>query len=88
VWLAVTESNLQSAVARGENAGENLHHTSVLRSLKRIGKAEPGNEQSFIGEQRVHLESSWKRENTRVIVFVQERKSRKILGAGSSAVTP
>lgn len=88
VWLGVTESKLQSAVTRGENAGENLRHTSVLRSLKKIGKAELHKDEAFAGEQRVRLDSAWKREHTRVIVFVQERTSRKILGAGSSAITP
>lgn len=88
VWLGVTESRLQSAVTRGENAGENLHHTSVLRTLQKIGKAESNKDQAFASDQRVRLNSAWKRENMRVIVFVQERRSRKILGAHSSAVTP
>ncbi|HEX4546500.1 MAG TPA: DUF1223 domain-containing protein [Candidatus Acidoferrum sp.] len=88
VWLGVTEGQLQSAVTRGENAGENLRHTSVLRSLKKIGKAEVHKDEAFAGEQRVRLDSAWKRENTRVVVFVEERTSRKILAAGSSAVTP
>jgi hypothetical protein len=88
VWLGVTESKLRSAVTRGENAGENLRHTSVLRTLKKIGKAELNKNEAFAGEQRVRLDSAWKRENTRVIVFVQERASRKILGAGFSAITP
>jgi hypothetical protein len=88
VWLGVTESKLQSSVTRGENAGENLRHTSVLHTLKKIGNVEPGKDQSFIGEQRVHLDSAWKRENTRVVVFVQERGSRKILGAASIGVAP
>lgn len=88
VWLAVTESKLQSSVTRGENAGESLRHTSVLRTLKKVGKAEADKDQAFAGEQSVRLDSAWKRENTRVIVFVQERKSRKILGAASSVVTP
>ena len=88
VWLGVTESKLQSAVTRGENAGENLRHTSVLRTLNKIGKAEPNKDQAFAGDQRVKLNPAWKRENTRVIVFVQERRSRRILGAASSPVTP
>jgi hypothetical protein len=88
VWLGVTESKLQSAVTRGENAGENLRHISVLRSLKKIGKAELNKDEAFAGKQRVRLDSAWKRENARVIVFVQERASRKILGAGSSTITP
>jgi hypothetical protein len=88
VWLAVTESKLQSSVTRGENAGENLRHTSVLHTLKKVGKAEPDKDQAFVGDQSVRLDSAWKRENLRVIAFLQERKSRKILGAASSVITP
>jgi hypothetical protein len=34
----------------------------------------------------VKLESHWKPENLHVVVFVQEKKSRKILGAASAKV--
>lgn len=81
VWLAVTESGLHSAVTRGENAGEELHHASVVRSLQKLGVADKRNEASFTGQPGVHVSSSWKRENVRVVVFVQEKKSRHILGA-------
>lgn len=87
VWLAVAENNLQSAVTRGENAGEHLRHTSVLRALRKIGAAESNKEESFSGSPVVRLDHAWKRENTRVIVFVQERKSRKILGAAEAELT-
>jgi hypothetical protein len=81
VWLAVAENNLQSAVTRGENAGEHLSHTSVLRTLRKIGMADADKEESFEGSANVRWNSAWKRENTRIIVFLQERKSRRILGA-------
>jgi hypothetical protein len=84
VWLAITENNLQSAVTRGENAGEHLRHTSVLRTLRKIGLAETNKDESFSGSPLLRLNSAWKRENTRVIVFVQERRSRKILGAAEA----
>lgn len=85
VWLAVTESGLHSSVTRGENSGEELHHASVVRSLQKLGVADKRQEASFTGQPGVHANSSWKRENLRVVVFVQEKKSRHILGA--SAVT-
>ena len=81
VWLAVTESGLHSAVTRGENAGEELRHASVVRSLQKLGVADKRNEASFTGQPGVHVSSSWKRGNVRVVVFVQEKKSRHILGA-------
>ena len=87
VWLAVTEDGLHSSVTRGENAGHVLNHAAVLRSLHKIGVAQAkGDNASFAGDSRVKFKSDWKRENLRVVVFVQEKKSRKILGAASTKV--
>lgn len=86
VWLAVTEDGLHSSVTRGENAGHVLNHAAVLRSLRKIGVAQAKGGASFAGDARVKFKSEWKRENLRVVVFVQEKKSRKILGAASAKV--
>jgi hypothetical protein len=88
IWLAVTEDGLQSTVNRGENAGHVLHHTATLRSLHKIGTADVSAASvSFKGDSRVKFDSHWKPENLHVVVFVQEKKSRKILGAGSAKVS-
>jgi hypothetical protein len=81
VWLAVTETGLHSAVTRGENAGEDLHHAAVVRSMRKIGEAKGDGETSFAGDTSVPLQKEWKRENLRAVLFVQEKKSRRILGA-------
>ncbi|MGH9676782.1 MAG: DUF1223 domain-containing protein, partial [Candidatus Acidiferrum sp.] len=83
VWLAVTETQLHSAVTRGENAGEDLHHAAVVRTLRLLGLAAQGKDLSFSAETSVAANSSWKRENLRVVVFVQERNSRRMLGAAA-----
>ncbi len=88
VWIAVTEDGLQSTVSRGENAGHVLHHTATLRSLHKIGTADASAPLvSFKGDSRVKFEPRWKPENLHVVVFVQEKKSRKILGAASAKVS-
>jgi hypothetical protein len=88
VWLAIAEDNLQSAVTRGENAGAQLRHTSVLRTMRKLGLADASKEQAFSGSAEVRLDQAWKRENTRIVVLVQERKSRRILGAAKAELTP
>src|SRR6202040_4218813 len=80
VWLAITETGLHSAVTRGENAGEDLHHAAVVRFMRKIGEAKADGETSFAGDANVPLQKEWKRENLRVVLFVQEKKSRRILG--------
>ena len=87
VWLAITETGLHSAVARGENAGEDLHHGAVVRSMRKIGEAKANGEISFAGDASVPLRLEWKRENLRVVLLVQERKSRRILGAAEIRLT-
>lgn len=84
VWLAVTESGLHSDVKHGENAGEDLHHAAVVRSLRKIADAKPGEADAYSGELDVPLDSAWQRQNIRLVVFVQDSKSLHILGAASA----
>lgn len=81
VYLAITESDLHSDVMRGENAGRPLDHIGVVRELRQIGTANAQALTAFAGEPGVTIPSGWKRNNLRVVVFVQERRSRRILAA-------
>jgi hypothetical protein len=87
IWLAVSESGLGSSVKAGENAGKNLQHAPVLRSLKKIGVASPKGDAAFEGSAKVKFNRDWKRQNLQVAVFVQEKKSMKILGAAALPVS-
>ncbi|HTC55700.1 MAG TPA: DUF1223 domain-containing protein [Candidatus Sulfotelmatobacter sp.] len=87
VWLAVTEDGLHSSVSLGENAGHVLHHIATLRLLQKIGVANAnGASGSFAGEPVVKFKSHWDLQNLHVVVFVQEKKSRGILGAASTKI--
>jgi hypothetical protein len=87
VWLAVTEDALHSSVSRGENAGHVLQHVATLRSLRKIGTADAnGASVSFKGDPVVKFNSHWDLNNLHVTVFVQEKKSREILGAASTRI--
>jgi hypothetical protein len=79
LWLAITETGLQSAVTRGENAGKDLRHASVLRKLQKLGAVKPGAPGTFT--TKVSFDASWKRENLHAVAFVQERRKLHILGA-------
>ncbi len=89
VWIAVTEDGLRSSVTGGENAGHVLYHAAVLRLMHRIGVAQlNGTSTSFTGDPRVKFNSHWNHANLHAVVFVQEKKSHKILGAASITVEP
>jgi len=87
VWVAITESGLHSNVKAGENAGEDLHHASVVRSLRKAGEADGRSEIAYSGKQELQLDPAWKRENLRLVVFVQDPKSRHILGAAATRLS-
>jgi hypothetical protein len=87
VWLAVTEDGLHSSVSLGENAGQVLHHVATLRSLHKIGVADANAASaSFTGEPVVKFNSHWNLDNLHVTIFVQEKKSREILGAAATKI--
>lgn len=88
VWLGLTEIGLHSSVTRGENAGENLHHAPVLRELRKIGAAESGKVPSFTADGVLKLDHSWNRQNLRAVVFVQENRTRYILGSAAARIEP
>ncbi|MCG3162128.1 MAG: hypothetical protein JMDDDDMK_03368 [Acidobacteria bacterium] len=80
--LAVTEDDLSSNVSRGENTGRRLAHTAVVREMRALGKVD-GATGSFAGETTMMIADGWKRDDLRVVVFVQERAHRRVLGAAS-----
>ncbi len=87
VWLAVTEDGLHSSVSQGENAGHVLQHIATLRSLRKIGVADAnGAATSFTGDVPVKFNSHWDRQHLHVTVFVQEKKTKEILGAASTRI--
>jgi hypothetical protein len=84
VFLAVTESHLHSDVRRGENAGRGLQHEGVLRNLSSLGRASGSGDFSFDAQSAVKLSPDWIRENIRIVVFVQDTRSRRIYAASST----
>jgi len=84
VFLAVTESGLSTNVGSGENAGRMLWHAPVVRSFGVIGKLDSKGANGGQIVNTMRLPQQWQRQNLRVVVFVQERDSYKITGAGTT----
>ena len=81
VMLAVTEDNLTSNVSRGENSGRKLSHTGVVRELRKIGSISGTGTTTLTAP--LELQSGWKKSDLEAVVFVQERNSRRIVGANA-----
>ena len=68
---------------RGENRGHTLRHTGVVRSLTNLAVLDTRKAGAYAADARLNLKPEWKRENLKVVLFVQERSTRRILGAAS-----
>jgi hypothetical protein len=86
VLLAVTESNLSSDVPRGENAGRSLKHTAVVRQLQTVGEVAAGSNK-FTANAAVPFNKGWRTDNLRIVVFIQERGTRRVLGVASLKIS-
>lgn len=82
VYFAVTEDNLRSHVRGGENRGRTLTHVAVVRSLEKIGTARAG--ETFTVQHRAPADGG-QGGSRNVLVFVQARGSRRVLGAALAA---
>jgi hypothetical protein len=83
IVLAVTEDALSSQVLRGENAGKQLSHAAVARSLSSVARFDPRKSPAYSADVALHIMPEWNRQNLRVIGFVQDRSSHRILGAAT-----
>lgn len=86
-FLAVAEDGLSSSVKRGENAGSKLEHRAVVRDLSSVSSIAPG-QKSHEFETQIPYQEGWKKANLKYVVFLQENKSRKILGSNQLKAGP
>jgi hypothetical protein len=82
VRAAVVEDDLHSSVDRGENSGRVLAHSSVVRKL--LDEKDLATQSPDRFEMVVAVDPLWKRQNLRVVVFVQSPITGEVLGVGES----
>ena len=85
IVVAVTQDRLATDVPRGENRGRTLKHSAVVRSLTALGSLTPSS-RTFGTTATVPVSPEWNISDVRVIGFLQERQSRRVIGAGSANV--
>jgi hypothetical protein len=85
VVIAIAEDNLASDVRHGENGGKLLKHSCVVRRLLTAGTLMPQT-RGWSGTTSVAIAPEWKSADLKVIGFLQEQQSRRIMGAGWSNV--
>ena len=80
LWLAIAERDVAQKVNSGENAGRELRHSAVLRSLRKLGAAKGNAGISFEASSQSKLSHDWESQNVEAIVIAQEKKSRRVVG--------
>jgi len=85
VVVALTQDHLTSEVHRGENRGRSLAHSAVVRRLTAVGSLKPS-VRTFEATATVLIAADWNLADVRIIGLLQERRSRRIVGAGSVRV--
>jgi len=83
ILLGVTESGLMTPVLGGENSGRQLRHAGVVRSLTSVGRLDPKKPGEYTATAQLNLRADWNRSNLKLVLFVQDRTTRRILGAAS-----
>ena len=83
VLLAIAESGIETDVRGGENTGRKLKHTAVVRMISKLAELDPGTASEYVAQARINLRPEWKRANVKLVLLVQDRENRRILGAAS-----
>lgn len=84
IFLVLALNHAESQVRRGENANRHLTHTAVVKKLVKLGKVEAG--KNFSRDVDLGLDSGADPANLRIIAFLQDRGSGRIVGAAMKKV--
>ena len=84
VLVALADDSDQSNVRRGENAGRTLKHVAVVRTLTSVGTIDESG--AFSKDVTVSAGNANAR-NLRVVAFVQDGTSGRVLGLGSTRLS-
>lgn len=86
VWLAITENALVTDVMAGENMFRRLRHTGVVHHLERLIDIVHNSDGHNIINGQVRLSPTWKNNQLRVVAFLQDRNSQRVVGAAQTTV--
>ena len=83
VYLVLAEDKLFSRVNGGRNAGESWPHSSIAHRLYLVGKMPAGSKEISLIAEIEPPEAAWRVENLRLVAFVQEQETRRVLALGT-----
>jgi hypothetical protein len=81
IYIAIALNHAETQVLRGENQGQTLTHVAVVQEMVKVGKVQKKG--SFSQDFLVKLKPGTKPGDVRIIAFVQEPGSGKVVAAAS-----
>lgn len=81
VVVALTQARAEVSVTRGENSGRRLTHTNVVRTFEIATKGTDGK-----ARVKLAIPDGMPREGARVVAFVEDASSTRVLGAATQAL--
>jgi hypothetical protein len=84
ILLGMTESDVHTNISGGENRGRRAAHAAVVHSLTSLGRLDPKKNGAYSADIKLNLDPRWNRQNVKVVLLVQDRATRHILGAASA----
>jgi len=81
--IAATEDGLRTEVKRGENQGRTLTHAAVVHKMQTVGAVTAP---EYSGRATIDIASQWQRARLRLVAFVQERRSRRVLATAAMSL--
>ncbi len=83
VFLVLAEDKLFSRVSGGSNAGDSWPHSSIAHWFHLAGQLPSGSKDLALLAAIGAPKAEWRAENLRLIAFVQEEETRRIIALGS-----
>jgi hypothetical protein len=84
VMVALAENDLAVDVKRGENARRRLRHSAVTRRLEAAGILNAAERSARVNAE-LTIDPAWRREQLRVLAFLQDAATDRIWGVSSPA---
>lgn len=79
VYLVLALNHAESQVLHGENGGRHLNHVAVVQQFVKLGTLQKGGK--FAQDFQLSLKPGYDPENLRLVVFLQEPATGKIVGS-------
>ncbi len=85
VYLVLAANHAKSQVTRGENGGRELTHAAVVLSMRQVAKVSAS--EGFSKDVQLALNSKFDPSDMRVVVFVEDSRTQRVVGAARTSIS-